>query len=49
MSCLEMRKTALGADHPDTLASVNKLAGLYKSQGKYEEAEPLYVSSLESS
>jgi tetratricopeptide (TPR) repeat protein len=47
--CLEARTRALGADHPDTLTSVNSLAGLYISQGKYEAAESLYVRSLEDS
>ena len=27
-------------------ASLNNLAALYKSQGKYEQAEPLYKRSL---
>jgi tetratricopeptide (TPR) repeat protein len=26
--------------------SLNNLAGLYRSQGKYEEAEPLYRQAL---
>jgi Tfp pilus assembly protein PilF len=30
----------------DTAGSLNNLAGLYKSQGKYAEAEPLYVRAL---
>jgi len=29
------------------LVSLNNLAGLYYSQGKYNEAEPLYVECLE--
>ena len=33
--------SALGPEHPDTLTSVNNLAGLYRSQGRYGEAEPL--------
>ena len=37
----------LGADHPDTLMSMNNLAALYKIQGRYEEAEPLYLQCLE--
>jgi len=36
----------LGDRHPDTLGSMNNLAGLYYSQGKYVEAEPLYVECL---
>ncbi len=37
----------LGEDHPDTLASLNNLALLYKKQGRYEEAEPLHIQALE--
>ena len=40
---LEVRQQSVGAEHPDTLASVNNLASLYASQGRYGEAEPLYV------
>ena len=36
----------LGKEHPDTLASVNNLAGLLRKQGRYEEAEPLYRRAL---
>ncbi len=36
-----------GADHPDTATSLNNLAGLYKSQGHLEKAEPLYKRALE--
>ena len=48
MSCLEMRQTALGANHPSIFLSMNDLAMLYYSQGKYKEAEPLYVSCFDS-
>ena len=37
---------ALGPDHPDVGTSLNKLAALYRSQGRYAEAEPLYKRSL---
>jgi Tetratricopeptide repeat len=37
----------LEADHPQVATSLNNLAGLYESQGKYSEAEPLYLRSLE--
>jgi hypothetical protein len=30
----------LGADHPDTAESLNNLAALYESQGRYSEAAP---------
>ncbi len=36
----------LGPEHPDTLSSLNNLAILYKNQGKYEQAEPLYQRAL---
>ncbi len=42
-----MRKRILGDNHPDVATSLNNLAGLYSSQGRYEEAEPLYVQALE--
>ena len=35
---LEGRESQLGAQHPDTLVSVNNLAMLLKKQGKLEEA-----------
>jgi tetratricopeptide (TPR) repeat protein len=41
-----MRKRLLGEAHPDVAASLNNLAGLYDSQGRYEEAEPLYLDAL---
>lgn len=44
---LQIRSTQLGADHPDTAASLNNLAGLYESMGRYSEAEPLYGRALE--
>ena len=39
---LEHAEKELGKDHPATLASLNNLAFLYKAQGRYGEAEPLY-------
>ena len=36
----------LGPEHPDTLTSVNSLAGLYRAQGRYAEAESLYKRGL---
>ena len=32
--------------HPDTATSLNNLADLYDSQGKYDDAEPLYKRAL---
>ena len=36
----------LGADHPDTLASRNNLAGAYESAGRLQEAISLYERTL---
>jgi tetratricopeptide (TPR) repeat protein len=36
----------LGEEHPDVATSLNNLAVLLKTQGKYDEAEPLYRQSL---
>jgi hypothetical protein len=41
-----MTKRLFTGDHPDVASSLNNLAGLYHSQGKYSEAEPLYVDAL---
>jgi tetratricopeptide (TPR) repeat protein len=38
---LTWTETTHGSDHPDTATSLNNLAKLYKSQGRYGEAEPL--------
>ncbi|MCB1823824.1 MAG: CHAT domain-containing protein, partial [Candidatus Competibacteraceae bacterium] len=43
---LAAREKVLGPEHPDTLSSVNDLAGLYQAQGRYGEAEPLYQRAL---
>ncbi len=37
---------ALGPEHPDVAQSLNNLAELYRAQGNYAEAEPLYQRSL---
>ena len=42
-------KTKPGEDHPDTLSSLNNLAGLLKAQWHLEEAEPLYREALKKS
>ena len=41
-----MKKRLLEDNHPDVAQSLNNLAELYSSQGKYAEAEPLYLQSL---
>ncbi len=43
---LAIREQQLGLEHPDTAASLNKLALLYRALGRYGEAEPLYRRSL---
>ena len=43
---LPVLERALGAEHPDVAASLNNLAALYQSQGKYDEAERLYRRAL---
>ncbi len=37
---------ALGPEHPDVATSLNNLAELYRVQGHYAAAEPLYQRSL---
>ena len=37
---------ALGPEHPDVARSLNNLAGLYRAQGQYAKAEPLYQRAL---
>ena len=37
---------ALGENHPDVATDMNNLAELYRAQGKYAQAEPLYKRSL---
>src|SRR5437764_504152 len=39
---LELRRGALGEDHPSFATSLNNLAFLYQSMGNYAAAEPLY-------
>jgi len=43
----QLRKRTLGAEHPNTLASMNNLADAYVAQGKYAEAVALHVQTLE--
>ena len=44
---METRKRVLGAEHPDTLTSMNNLASTYWSQGRWKEAEELFVQVME--
>jgi len=43
---LELTKRLLGESHPSVATSLNNLAGLYYSQGRYAEAEPLLTQAL---
>ena len=43
---MAIKEKALGRDHPDVARSLNNLAGLYRDQGRYADAEPLYQRSL---
>ncbi|MBW4572090.1 MAG: CHAT domain-containing protein [Tolypothrix carrinoi HA7290-LM1] len=42
-----MRKRILGNEHPDVANSLNNLALLYLSQGRYSEVESLFKQALE--
>lgn len=42
-----LSESQLRADHPDVANSLNNLAVLYESQGRYSEAEPLALRSLQ--
>jgi len=44
---METRKRILGAEHPDTLASMANLASTYQNQGRWKEAEELEVQVME--
>ena len=44
--CLAQRRASLGANHPDTLSSMNNLATLYYSQGDYAKALIFYEEAM---
>ncbi|PZC89041.1 kinesin light chain 3, partial [Pyrenophora tritici-repentis] len=44
---MEIRKTKLGASHPDTLNSMANLALTYWNQGRWDDAEKLNVQVME--
>ena len=46
---VDIRKSALGPDHPDTLRSVHNLADVLDEQGHYAEAGKLYRDTLAAS
>ena len=41
------KKTVLGPEHPDTLTSMHNLASTYRDQGRWTEAEKLFVQVME--
>jgi hypothetical protein len=43
----EKRRRVLGAEHPDTLASMNNLANTYSDQGRTADAATLQDEVLE--
>jgi tetratricopeptide (TPR) repeat protein len=43
----ETQKATLGAEHPDTVASMGSLGALYTELGRYDEAETLFTDNLE--
>ncbi len=43
---LQLAETNAGKNHPNVATSLNNLAALYKAQGQYAQAEPLYRRSL---
>ncbi|KAI9777133.1 MAG: hypothetical protein M1839_009089 [Geoglossum umbratile] len=47
LSALEAREATLGAEHPETLASISRLGSVLRGQGKYEEAEAMHRRALE--
>jgi hypothetical protein len=44
---METRKRVLGEEHPDTLTSMANLALTYRNQGRWKEAESLFVQVME--
>ncbi|EEA27372.1 kinesin light chain, putative [Talaromyces marneffei ATCC 18224] len=44
---MEIRKTVLGDEHPDTLTSILNLASTYWNQGQWNEAEKLFMQVME--
>jgi tetratricopeptide (TPR) repeat protein len=47
LNSLEIKRRVLGHEHPETLSTINNLAGLFRDQGKYAQAEPLLTKVLE--
>jgi hypothetical protein len=45
-ACVDRRRSALGKDHPASLASLCHVAGSMYNQGKYDRALALYVECM---
>lgn len=43
---MAIKEKVFGADHPSAASSLDNLAELYVSQGKYDQAEPLHRRAL---
>jgi non-specific serine/threonine protein kinase/serine/threonine-protein kinase len=44
---VEIRRQALGADHPDTLRSISFAASIYRGTGRFADAEKLLLETLD--
>ena len=47
MQVIEISLRVLGAEHPFTLTSMGNLASTYRNQGRWKEAEELFVQVME--
>jgi CHAT domain-containing protein len=47
LEALQTSREVLGPRHPRTLTSLNNVAEFYHDQGRYGEAEPLYLEALQ--
>lgn len=43
---LQLREQALGAQHPEVIVTLNRLANLYRDRREFARAEPLYLRAL---
>ena len=44
---METRKRVLGYEHPSTLSSMGNLVSTYRKQGRWKEAEELFIQVIE--
>jgi tetratricopeptide (TPR) repeat protein len=47
LQAVEIDRRSLPEDHPSLATHLNNLALLYQSQGRYSEAEPLFLQAVE--